>query len=749
MNAITHVKLVILSLGLMFLNQVNAFAPQSILDMKIPQDGIYRVYYSDVLNLGIDLAGIEVNQLALTSNGRLIPLKIVTDNQTTIGPNSYIEFVGNGQESLYQQGVIYSLVFGNNLGIIEQTQVANNASLVESSYLHTEVYNDNNAYSFGSPIDDPWFSKRILAIGSLKTANLDFSINRGVDVGTATIEIDIWGGTDYEQYNDHHVIYELDGTRIDDFKFDGIVSQSRQYDIPSFKLTNGSHQLTIKVPNDTNTAADVIHVESWKVTYPRSFSLQNNQLTFAYGDVNQAVPSEEIFKASFEDSEQLAETDKSASASNATVYYHVENATNSQYVVYKRDLLGRVKSIIVTAIGTCTSTPSPNCFLDFNTDNSAGFVYIQAESSVLTPELKVPVLQSNINQGFAQYIIISHPDFIGADLATFVQATQQNFSVKVVDVEQIYAQYSFGNVSADSIAQYIKHAYNKMGAKYILLVGGDTYDYKNYLGIGSLSFIPTLYGKTDEFIYYAPIDAKFADVDNDNVPDLNIGRFPVRSEAELTNLIQKINAYKNKTYSNTSVFAADEFDSSNNYSFKNDANSLISLLPQNWQNNITIDDKAYVDDDGVALAKSKITNNINQGVALTSFIGHSGPRDWSFSRMFSTSDALLLSNSTNPTLVTQWGCWNTYFVSPTEDTLAHAFMLNQNGGAASVLGASTLTVAEHEKGLANLVLVYLTRDEMTLGDAVTEAKRVYAQENPAALDVILGWNILGDPSLKL
>jgi hypothetical protein len=117
--------------------------------------------------------------------------------------------------------------------------------------------------------------------------------------------------------------------------------------------------------------------------------------------------------------------------------------------------------------------------------------------------------------------------------------------------------------------------------------------------------------------------------------------------------------------------------------------------------------------------------------------------------MFSASDADLLINASSPTLVTQWGCWNTYFVSPTEDTLAHAFMLNQNGGAASVLGASTLTKAEHEKGLAQLVLSFLTHDEMTLGDAVTQAKRIYSQTNPDALDVILGWTILGDPGLRL
>ncbi len=179
--------------------------------------------------------------------------------------------------------------------------------------------------------------------------------------------------------------------------------------------------------------------------------------------------------------------------------------------------------------------------------------------------------------------------------------------------------------------------------------------------------------QSDDLVTFAPADAKYVDIDNDNIPDLNIGRFPVRTVSELANLTQKVTDYTNKSYGLTSVFAADRLDSSTGYSFKNDAEFLINTLPQTWKDSMDSDSKAYFDDDGLAGAKSKITNKINQGVALTSFIGHSGPRDWSFSRMFSAPDALLLNNTNSPTLVTQWGCWNTYFVSPQEDTMAHAF----------------------------------------------------------------------------
>jgi hypothetical protein len=734
MNLHNKIKLVLACVLVSISAQATITTEQSVLNLKILSDGIYRVTYADILNQGIDLTGVDVSNISIVQNGVNVPIKIESNNQSIFNNNSYIEFVAKSGNSLYQKGNIYSIILSSNSLISDSPVNPGENQPVVAYYLQTDIYAENNDYSFGAPINDPWFAKRMLAIGSEATETLNFDLNNLVTQGNVKIEMNIWGGTDYLQSPDHHVLYSLNTDTIDDFWFDGIVSDIRQYDIDSSKFINGQQSIKVSLPNDTNTAADVIHIESWKVTYPRAFVLSNKQLDFESIIAAANNGADIIFTNGFE---------------NAINNFSVSNANNETYVIYKENSDGQIEAVTSLLSGNCGASTSSNCQINFSLENATAHVYISAESEIKTPEFSLPVILTDINQGSANYLIISHPDFIGQELDKFITLKQQNFVVKVVDVEQIYAQYGFGNVSADSIAQYIQFAQQSMAVENILLVGGDTYDYKNYLGLNSVSFIPTLYGSTDDLITFAPIDAKYADTDGDNVPDINIGRFPVRTVEELANLGLKIKNYTNKTYAKTAVFAADKFDISNAYSFKADAETLIALLPQQWQNNIGASNRAFVDDDGVALAKAKITDNINQGIALTSFIGHSGPRDWSFSRMFSASDANALINSDSPTLVTQWGCWNTYFVSPTEDTMAHAFMLNQNGGAASVLGASTLTQAEHEKGLAQLVLTFLTHDEMTLGDAVTQAKRIYAQTNPDARDVILGWNILGDPGLRL
>ena len=114
--------------------------------------------------------------------------------------------------------------------------------------------------------------------------------------------------------------------------------------------------------------------------------------------------------------------------------------------------------------------------------------------------------------------------------------------------------------------------------------------------------------------------------------------------------------------------------------------------------------------------------------------------------MLTGNDAANLNNVGRPTVVTQWGCWNTYYVNPNEDSMGHRFLMEGEQGAVAVMGATTLTNADAERVLARLVFARLANGER-LGEAITNAKQEYAQDNPNDLDVLLGWTLLGMPDL--
>jgi hypothetical protein len=213
----------------------------------------------------------------------------------------------------------------------------------------------------------------------------------------------------------------------------------------------------------------------------------------------------------------------------------------------------------------------------------------------------------------------------------------------------------------------------------------------------------------------------------------------------------------------TVVLAADKYDESSSYSFTGDSDHLASaFLDAGWD--IA---KAYIDGlsgVGVGAARDRLIDAINHGIStesadgaaghsggvgLVMFSGHSGPNVWTFDGLFSSRDALALTNRDHPTTVIQLGCWNTYYVAPTEDTLAHMFMLNGNGGAAAVLGSSTLTDAGAERQYAVLLQQELLASAGAVGDAVVNAKQRLARLHPDQRDVILGYTLLGDPAARI
>jgi hypothetical protein len=366
---------------------------------------------------------------------------------------------------------------------------------------------------------------------------------------------------------------------------------------------------------------------------------------------------------------------------------------------------------------------------------------VSAVESVFAPRIAVQRTMTNLDQP-AQFLIISHPDFI-PELQPLVQARQtQGYSVNVVNVNDVYARYSFGVVDPLAIRAYIAYAAQTLGVKYVLLNGGDTYDYRDYLHAGSISFIPSLYADTGMYSRLVPSDAMFADTNGDHAPEVAIGRFPVRTKAEVTLLVQKTLAYGAKDYNGTAFFAADQADGT--VSFKDTSMAMQSSLPAGWQVRNT-----FLDDESVTNARIKLLEAMNSGTSLVTFVGHSGPMSWTFAGLFDTSTAANLTNSGRPFVAVQWGCWNNYYVDPTYNHLVHSLLLNGDRGAVATLGATGRTDSASEELLGQFLTQRLVTRGFTIGRALQYAKIDLASVHPELVDVLYGYTLMGDPTLVI
>lgn len=675
------------------------------LELIVTQDGIHRLSYEDLLAAGFDLKGVQPQRIGLTDRAGQVALRVVPFK--AFGPGSFIEFVGSALDTLYTKANVYRLYVDARQPLrIAEDATAPPAVPPRTWYMETLKVAENREYASSSPTGDPWYQSRLRTGTTLKTWDFPVQLERLAAAGPAgNLRVHLFGGIDPPGTPDHHVKVWFNGVLLADVFGNGTDEMIINVPLDFAFMREGHNTLTIGLVGDTGYSTDIVHLEGYAVTYPREAYAKDGTLRIAA-----AAPRIEV---------------RGLDSPEAVVYR--VGAGQTPVLLTGARVLKSGDGFAVAFPGGAEST----------------FV-VSTPQGLLKPDIRPGRRSADLLGGRATYLIISHPDFIGG-LASLVSLRQaKGFTVKIVDVEDVFAVYSHSVFDPEALRQYIGLAAAQLGTTHVLLVGGDTYDYHNYLGVGSRSFIPSLYVSTSVYARFAPSDAALADVDRDGIPDVAIGRLPVRTRAELDLLIEKTFQYERRDYLRTAVLTADVSDASANVPFKLASEAMATGWPGTWT--LT---RAYLDDMPVAEARASLMEGINAGAALVSFVGHSGPTRWTYKGLFSTADVPLLANEGRPTVAVQWGCWNTYYVNPTSESLATTMLLKSAKGAAAMLGATTLTRDVAENALGRLLLPLAVQRGVTLGDAVVRAKRELGRTQPGLVDVMYGWNLLGDPGLMV
>ena len=544
-------------------------------NLLVGQTGIQRVSYEALAGAGLDLASVNANHIALLNRGAAVPLRLAAPagngkKPSSFGPGGHVEFWGEALDTLYTGTNVYTLRREPSSSRSIGTDARTPSGTPPAFYMETTRVERNAQYSFGSPIADPWYDTRMLAFSA--PASFSFTVNADdyvAGAAPATLKVELWGSSVWPAAPDHHVRVALNGVQVADATYDGRAAHTVTVPVPAGALQAGANSLTLTVPGDLGTQFDLQSLESYSLTYPRAFAARSGRLEFTA-----AGPA-----------------------------FRVTGLGSAAVVAYRLDAGGPVQltGVQVQASGGGYAATFPG--------GAAAARYAVADASgVSGPGLQAGRPQTDIMSGNADYLVIAHPSFTGG-LGSLVNLHQSaGRSVKVVDVEDVYAQFGHGIFDPQPIRDYIAHAVNRMGTEYVLLVGGDSYDYRNYLGAGSVSFLPTLYVATGNGIFFAPADPLLADADGDRVPDVAIGRFPVRTAAELDALIAKTWDYAGKDYNGTAIMAADLFDQRAKMSFKFHSDQILEKLGGDWTAQ-----KAYLDDISLADARSRLLASLNAG----------------------------------------------------------------------------------------------------------------------------------------
>ena len=346
----------------------------------------------------------------------------------------------------------------------------------------------------------------------------------------------------------------------------------------------------------------------------------------------------------------------------------------------------------------------------------------------------------------ADYLLITHGDFIDASMELARYRESRGLSVFVADVEDVYDVFSWGYPSPVGIRDFISYCYSGGDLSFVLLMGDATADTKGYYD-GDRNFVPTKFVATDSG--YNASDAWYSFVGGDDLfAAVSVGRLPVKTAEGAIAVVQKIIAYEEYSvageWRDSAVFVSDrDF-------IGMEQDLLMGLLPSRIEVMSVIASPSN---------RSVLTDYWNDGLSFVHFTGHGAHNIWGSSRspnnpVFRKVDAAGLSNSPRLPFVLVSNCLSGAFALPSfggdRDSIGEVMLENPYGGAIGVYSSSGLTMPMGQLRMHGYVFSRYSAGERRMGILTRDSLRyLYGIGGAYNAPIIRTWVLLGCPATEL
>jgi len=672
----------------------------------VEDEGIYRLTYFALREVGLDLKGIEPAMVRLTNRGQEVPVWIVGE-----GDDPAIEFYGTANESSYSLANVYWLTVGQAAGKRTEERPVSSGDAVSSSpsfgaTLHRE---EDLLYWSKAPQEaDRWYWQSLIAPASVTLA---FALPHLAN-GNGILRVALLGGTSDAVEPDHHLRIRLNDYLVADATWDGQERYLIETAIPH--LLEGENVLIVETPGDTGAKADVVLLDWYEIGYQRRFVAEDDRLQFegrsgVYRIAGFSRPDVAVF--------DITDPTNAVRLSG----YAVESEGDAYAVSFSDEAAGQRRYLAVSSIAI-------------------------KEPMRIAPADHAD-LRAADNQ--ADYVVITHPDFRESLQPLVEWRKSRGLEVTVVTIEEVYDEFSYGLADPTAIRDFLRYAHEhwaEPAPRYVLLVGDASYDYRDNLDAPNKNLLPTYLVQT-HFVGETASDNWFVDLDDDSLPEMAIGRLPVKSAAEAKIVVDKIIGYERDPtpgeWRGRVLFVADD----DQPAFEATSDDLIEgYLPPDYQAT-----KVYLSafaDPGESTAR--IIAEVNQGVAIVSYVGHAALDVWAEERTFSSADIASLHNRSKLPFFVTMTCLDGYFHHPQADCLAEELLLAEGKGAIACFAPTSESLPSDQDVLAKALFEALfAGDAPTVGEAIMRAKRSLPDNGRGYEDLIETYTLLGDPALRL
>jgi hypothetical protein len=344
---------------------------------------------------------------------------------------------------------------------------------------------------------------------------------------------------------------------------------------------------------------------------------------------------------------------------------------------------------------------------------------------------------------WADYLIITPAELKDSVQELADYRSGQGHAVKIVELDQIINEFNDGLYSPMAIKQFLAYAHSewRRAPQFVILVGDANYDYRDVQGFGG-NLVPTVFVSSPNGLFAS--DNYLADVDDDGIPEMAIGRLPVLSGEELQHIVAKIKIYESSSgnWKDKLLLLADESDGYIKFAW--DSERLSHLIPPEYSL-----EKVYLSDNPIESARQKLFDKLELGAAFANYIGHGGTDRIASNGLLVSDDVEYLTSAGRAPVVTAMTCAVGEFTFPNFDTLAELLVLQPDGGATAVWSASGLSINSEARHLDREFYKAIYSGEFQeLGKAILKSFQEYSLTGDEPYHLLI-YNLLGDPALKI
>lgn len=722
--------------------------------IAVESEGIYQLTQQDLANAGLPVASLDPRTIKMYNFGQELAIQVPGEEDGKLDAADRVIFYGQGVNTRYTAQNIYWLTYGgaNGKRMAAQASVAGGAEA--ASFTETVHVERNVAYISTLPMVegyDHWYDTRLSVLpGQTAGRNYGFTVVSPASGSySATLEVMV-GALTIGQHRLKLYVGQTGNLRqvldttawFDRTMFHTTVSFPQSY------LVAGANLVRVEIVNE-RTTAEIVAPDWFDIRYQRSYAVTGDSLTFGG------------------DQAGLWRFTLDGFSTSAVDAYDVTDPTTVKHITIAA-ATGQTPAATFTFAANQTE---PRRYVALTADQRKAPLAIQAAQ---TPDN----LQQTTNR--ADYLIISHPDFLAALDPLVAQRTAQGLQVKKINVQDVYDQFGYGMMSAEAIQAFLAYAYDQWQTPrptYVLLVGDGTYDLRRYLAASQPTYLPP-------YLAMIPDDPDTGETVADNrfvtltggdlLPDMHIGRFPVNNLMQAATMVSKTLGYENTPapgdWTRQVLFVTDDlshgggdfYDYSNGIAdgYADPPTNTVKILPAPYTAT-----KVYMgpgsepratcpSENPSAVCRQNTIDALNAGALMTSYIGHGTKTYWSASEIMNLTALTALTNNNKLTIMLPMTCDNGYFAlaGAGEESFGEASVRMAGGGAVASWSPTGFGLASGHDYMERGFFLSVFHDRTARIGAATTAGKVYLVQNASPgkyLDLLDTYLLLGDPAVTI